>query len=44
MKKIKEILIGTNNTGKYKELCDLLPKKVIKYSPKELNIISVKSL
>jgi len=42
MKKIKEILIGTNNTGKYKELCDLLPKKVIKYSPKELNIISPK--
>ena len=42
MKKIKEILIGTNNTGKYKELCDLLPKKVIKYSPKEFNIISPK--
>ena len=31
MKKIKEILIGTNNNGKYKELCDLLPKKIKKY-------------
>ena len=27
MKKIKEILIGTNNIGKYKEICDLLTKK-----------------
>ena len=42
MKKIKKILIGTNNIGKYKELCDLLPKKVIKYSPKKFNIISPK--
>jgi XTP/dITP diphosphohydrolase len=38
MKKIKEILIGTNNIGKYKEICDLLPKQVIKYSPKEFKI------
>ena len=40
MNKIKEIIIGTNNEGKYKEICDLLPKKVKKYSPKELNILS----
>ena len=38
MDKIEEIIIGTNNQGKYKEICDLLPKKVKKYSPKEFNI------
>ena len=38
MIKIKEILVGTNNQGKYKEICDLLPKKVKKYSPREFNI------
>ena len=42
MPKIKEILIGTNNKGKYKEICDLLPKKVKKYSPKEFGISSPK--
>ena len=42
MKKIEEILIGTNNNGKYKELCDLLPKKIKKYSPKEFKILSPK--
>ena len=40
MKKIKEILVGTNNIGKYKEICDLLPKEVIKYSPKEFKILT----
>ena len=40
MKKITEIIIGTNNQGKYKEICDLLPDKIIKHSPKELNIPS----
>ena len=40
MNKIKEITIGTNNQGKYKEICDLLPENVKKYSPKELNIPS----
>ena len=40
MKKISEIIIGTNNIGKYREICDLLPKSVIKHSPKELSIIS----
>ncbi len=38
MKKIKEILIGTNNTGKYKEICLLLPKKVKKHSPKNFKL------
>ena len=42
MNKIKEILIGTNNEGKYKEICDLLPNKIKKYSPKEFNISSPK--
>tara|TARA_B100001123_G_C15024443_1_gene912852 strand:- start:288 stop:884 length:597 start_codon:yes stop_codon:yes gene_type:complete len=38
MSKIEEILIGTNNEGKYKEICHLLPKGVKKYSPKKFNI------
>ena len=40
MDKIKKIVIGTNNKGKYKEICDLLPNKLKKYSPKEWNISS----
>jgi len=40
MEKITEIIIGTNNQGKYKEICDLLPEKVKKYSPQELRIPS----
>ncbi len=40
MDKITEILIGTNNVGKYKEICDLLPKKVKKYSLEEFKISS----
>jgi len=40
MEKITEIIIGTNNQGKYKEISDLLPGKIKKYSPKELNISS----
>ena len=42
MNKIKEIIIGTNNQGKYKEICDLLPNKIKKYSPKEFNILTPK--
>ena len=42
MNKIEEILIGTNNRGKYKEICDLLPNKVKKHSPKEFGILSPK--
>ena len=34
MNKIKEIIIGTNNEGTYQEICNLLPNKVKKYSPK----------
>jgi len=40
MDKIKEIIIGTNNQGKYKEICDLIPDKIKKYSPKKLDILS----
>ena len=40
MNKIIKIIIGTNNIGKYKEICDLLPKKIKKYSPKKLYIQS----
>ena len=40
MTKIKEILIGTNNKGKYKEIRDLLPKNIKKYSPIDLHIKS----
>ena len=40
MQKIKKIIIGTSNTGKYKEICDLLPKEVEKCSPKEFKILS----
>ena len=40
MNKIEEIIIGTNNEGKYKEICALLPKNVKKYSPKEFDILS----
>ena len=42
MNKIKELIIGTNNQGKYKEICDLLPNKIKKYSPKEFNILTPK--
>ena len=40
MNKIEKIVVGTNNIGKYREICDLLPKKIKKYSPKEFNILS----
>jgi len=42
MKKIKEVLIGTNNRGKYEEICNLLPSNVKKYSLKQFNILSPK--
>ena len=38
MRKIKEIIIGTNNNGKYKEICELLPREIKKHSPKEFKI------
>ena len=40
MQKIKKILIGTHNKGKFKEICDLLPKKLEKISPINLKIPS----
>jgi len=40
MNKINKILIGTNNSGKYEEICSLLPDNIKKYSPEKLNIIS----
>ena len=40
MEKIKTIVIGTNNEGKYREICDLLPIKVKKHSLKEFKILS----
>ena len=40
MNKIKEIIVGTNNNGKYKEICGLLPNEIKKYSPKEFKISS----
>ena len=40
MSKIEEIIIGTNNEGKYKEICDLLPNKIKIYSPKEFGILT----
>ena len=42
MSKIKEIIIGTNNAGKSKEICGLLPKKIKKKFPKEFDILSPK--
>ena len=40
MNKIEEIVIGTNNEGKYKEICDLLPDKIKKHTPKEFGILT----
>ena len=40
MKKITKIIVGTYNEGKFKEICDLLPKNVVKISPKNLNLPS----
>ncbi len=40
MKKINKIIVGTHNNGKFKEICDLLPKNIIKISPIDLNLPS----
>jgi len=40
MDKIQEILIGTANSGKYKEISDLLPKEIKKHSLSEFKISS----
>ena len=39
-KKIKEILIGTNNTGKLREIKGLMPKSLKLYSTKDFRIKS----
>ena len=44
MKNIKKIIIGTNNNGKYKEICALLPKRLKIFSPKKLKILSPKEI
>ena len=41
-KKIKKIIIGTNNKGKLKEIRDLLPKKVKVLSTTDFNLDSPK--
>ena len=40
MKKILELLIGTNNTGKYKEIKALLPKYIQTYSVSQFKLKS----
>ena len=40
MKKISKLLIGTNNTGKYKEIKDLLPKYIKTHSTSEFKLKS----
>ena len=42
MKKIKELLIGTNNKGKLSEICDLLPKSIKIYSTADFKLKSPK--
>ena len=41
-KKIKQILIGTNNKGKFKEINDLLPKRIRTFSTLKFKIKSPK--
>ena len=40
MYKIDKILIGTHNTGKFREISDLLPPEIVKISPNSLKIES----
>ena len=42
MKKISKLLIGTNNNGKYREIRDLLPKRIKTYSTSEFKLKSPK--
>ena len=41
-KKIREIIIGSNNAGKIKEIRDLLPKTYKVFSPKDFKLKSPK--
>jgi len=43
-KKIKKLILGTNNQGKVREIKSLLPKHVIINTPKNLNIRSPKEV
>ena len=38
LKKAKEILIATNNPGKFKELKEILPKKIKYFKPKDFDL------
>ena len=40
MNKIEEIVVGTNNEGKYKEIYDLLPGSIKKHTLKEFGILT----
>ena len=42
MKKISKLIIGTNNSGKYKEIRDLLPKYIKTYSAIDFKLKSPK--
>ena len=42
MKKISKLLIGTNNSGKYKEIIDLLPKYIKTHSTSDFKLKSPK--
>ena len=41
-KKITDLVVGTNNAGKLREIKDLLPKKLNIFSPKDLKLESPK--
>ena len=38
LKKAKEVLIATNNPGKFKELKEILPKKIKYFKPRDFNL------
>tara|TARA_B100001027_G_scaffold63809_1_gene43151 strand:- start:25373 stop:25984 length:612 start_codon:yes stop_codon:yes gene_type:complete len=38
LKKINKLLIATNNPGKFKELKEILPKKIKYYKPRDFNL------
>ena len=38
LKKAKQILIATNNPGKFIELKEILPKNIKYYKPKDFNL------
>ena len=43
-KKIKKLIIGTNNQGKVREIKNLLPKHIVLDTPKNLNIKSPREI